>query len=108
MNEAWFGARITGPFGTFSLPIPARAERDQRVQHRDDAHDLVDGLGLVVAHALVERVEVLLRPRVLVDLRLDLDVGHRVAPHDTRAGAHPRSVGAQPTSGSTIAGCSIT
>ncbi len=22
MNEAWLGARITGPLGTFSLPIP--------------------------------------------------------------------------------------
>ena len=22
MNEAWLGARITGPLGTFSLPMP--------------------------------------------------------------------------------------
>ena len=64
MNEAWLGARISGPPGTFSDPMPARAEGDQRVQDGEHPDDLVDlGLGLAGADALVEGLEVLRRAR---------------------------------------------
>jgi len=37
MNEPWFGARITGPFGTFSV-ASAAARPEQREHVRDDHH----------------------------------------------------------------------
>ncbi len=48
----------------------ARAEEHPRVQRREDADGLVDPVRLARPRALVEAVEVLLRARVLVDLRL--------------------------------------
>ena len=45
-------------------------KNDPRVERGDDAHHLVDPVGLARARALVEAVEVLRRARVLVDLLL--------------------------------------
>ena len=72
MNEKWFGARITGAVAAAPSrrAIAARAEEDPRVERGDDAHGLVDPVGLARARALVEAVEVLHRARVLVDLLL--------------------------------------
>src|SRR4051812_47434858 len=60
-------------------PDAARPEEDPRVEGRAHADELVDGVGLPRARALVEPVEVRLRARVLVDLRLHLHEvrGHR-------------------------------
>ena len=49
----------------------AHAEQRPRVERGDDAHDLVDEVGLARARALVEAVEELGRARVAVDLRAD-------------------------------------
>ena len=77
MNEAWLGARMTGPLGTFSEPNPRARNVNSACSDGQHAHRLVDlRLGLARPHPLVELVEVLLRARVLVDLRLELDVGH--------------------------------
>jgi hypothetical protein len=58
-----------------------RPEADQRVQDSDHPDDLVDRLGRVISDPLVEGVEELLRARILVDLRLQLDVGHVFTGH---------------------------
>ena len=96
MNEAWLGARITGPLGTFSAPYPSARKSDERDPDGHDPHELVDPLGRMVAHPRVEAVEHLCRARVLVDLRLDLDVSAPLS-----------AAGLQPFSGSTSVGFSI-
>ena len=72
MNEKWLGARITGPLARHVLGVDAaHAEERPRVERGGDADDLVDDVGLARARALVEAIEVLRGPRVLVDLRPD-------------------------------------
>ncbi len=76
-ERGMIGGEDHRPVGHVLDADSARAEGDQRMQHGHHPDHLVHlGLGLARAHALVELVEVLLGARVLVDLRLELDVGH--------------------------------
>ena len=82
MKEKWFGARITAPRpGTFSDRDRPRPQEGVGVQRGHHPHGLVDPFRFAAPDTLVEAVEVLLRPRVPVDL-----LAHR---HEVVLLAHP-------------------
>ena len=69
MNEKWLGARITAPAARHVVGGDrARAQARVRVQRGDEACQLVAPVRFARARALVEAVEVLLRPRVAIHL----------------------------------------